>query len=63
MWTAKLLKKKKSSKQHTDGWDTSNKVWAHMVLNLSHVQDGFGVTFNDITEDAVFYSTTSHFVT
>ncbi len=45
---------KKSTKQHTDGWDTSNKVWDHMVLHLSHTQGGFGVTFNDITKDAAF---------
>ena len=33
-----------------------------MVLHLSHAQGGFGVTFNDITKDAVFYTTTSRFV-
>ena len=53
---------KKSTKQHTDGWDTSSKVWAHMVLHLPHAEGGYGVTFNDITKDAAFYTTTSHFV-
>ena len=33
-----------------------------MVLHLSHVQGGFGVTYNDITKDAAFYTTTSRFV-
>ena len=53
---------KKSTKQHADGWDASSKAWAHMVLHLSHAQGGFGVTFNDITKDAAFYTTTSRFV-
>ena len=53
---------KKSSKQHTDGWDTATKVWAHMVLHLSHAEGGFGVTFNDVTQDASFYTSTSRFV-
>ena len=42
---------KKSTKQHTDSWDASSKVWAHMVLHLPHVEGGFGVTFNDVTKD------------
>ena len=33
-----------------------------MVFHLSHVQGGFGVTFNDITKDTTFYTTTSRFV-
>jgi hypothetical protein len=33
-----------------------------MVLHLPHVEGGFGVTFNDVTKDAVFYTTTSRFV-
>ena len=33
-----------------------------MVLHLPHSNDGFGVTFNDITKDDAFYTTTSHFV-
>ena len=53
---------KKSTKQHADGWDASSKAWAHMILHLSHAQGGFGVTFNDITKDAAFYTTTSRFV-
>jgi hypothetical protein len=36
---------KKGIKQHTDGWDTTNKVWTHMVLHLSYDEGGFGVTF------------------
>jgi hypothetical protein len=34
----------------------------NMVLHLPHVEGGFGVTFNDVTKDAVFYTTTSRFV-
>jgi hypothetical protein len=33
-----------------------------MVLHLPHAEGGFGVTFNDVTKDAAFYTTTSHFV-
>ena len=33
-----------------------------MVLHLSHADGGFGVTFNDVTKDAVFYASTSRFV-
>ena len=33
-----------------------------MVLHLTHDEGGFGVAFNDITKDAAFYTTTSHFV-
>jgi hypothetical protein len=51
-----------SSKQHADDWDAHNKAWAHMVLHLPHAEGGFGVTFNDVTKDAVFYTTTSRFV-
>ena len=32
-----------------------------MVLHLP-VEGGFGVTFNDITQDVSFYTTTSRFV-
>ena len=53
---------KKGTKQHADGWDTSSKAWEHMVLHLSHAEGGFGVTFNDVTKDAAFYTTTSRFV-
>jgi hypothetical protein len=53
---------KEGTKQHADGWDSYRKTWSHMVLHLSHTEDGFGVTFNDVTKDAVFYTTTSHFV-
>ena len=42
---------------------TKCSAWAHMVLYLSHAQGGFGVTFNDITKDAAFYTDTSRFVT
>jgi hypothetical protein len=48
---------KKGTKQHADGWDASSKAWAHMVLHMPHA--GFGMTFNDSTKDAVFYTTTS----
>jgi hypothetical protein len=42
---------KKSTKQHGEGWDASNKDWTHMVLHLTHVKGGFGVTFNCVTKD------------
>jgi hypothetical protein len=54
---------KKGTKQYTDGWDSSSKDWAHMCIHLPHVEGGFGVTFNDVTKDVAFYTTTSHFVT
>ncbi len=54
---------KKGTKEHVDGWDTSRKAWSHMVLQLSHGEGGYGVTFNDVTKDAAFYTTTSRFVT
>ena len=53
---------KKGTKQHADGWDAHSKAWAHMVLHLPHAEGGFGVTFNDVTKDAAFYTTTSRFV-
>jgi hypothetical protein len=53
---------KKGTKQDEDGWDTSEKTWAHMVLHLSDDEGGFGVTTNDVTKDDVFYTTTSRFV-
>ena len=33
-----------------------------MVLHLPHAGGGFGVTFNDVTKDDAFYTTTSRFV-
>jgi hypothetical protein len=54
---------KNGTKQDTDGWDTHSKAWTHMVLHLSHAEDGLGVTFNDVTKDPAFYTTTSRFVT
>jgi hypothetical protein len=33
-----------------------------MVLHLPHPEDDFGMTFNDVTKDTVFYTTTSRFV-
>ncbi len=54
---------KKSTKQLADGWDDPRKDLTHMVLHLSHTEGDFGVTFNDVTKDAVFYTTTSRFVT
>ena len=53
---------KKGTKQHADGWDAHNKAWTHMVLHLPHADGGFGVTFNDVTKDDAFYTTTSRFV-
>ncbi len=50
---------KKDPKEHSDGWDTSDKTWTHMVLHLTHGEGGFGVTFNDVTKDSAFYTTTS----
>jgi hypothetical protein len=52
---------KKGTKYHTDGWDTQSKVY--VVLHLTHGEGVFGVTFNDVTKDAAFYTTTSRFVT
>jgi hypothetical protein len=54
---------KYGTKEHTDGWDTPSKSWDHLVLHLPHAEGGFGVTFNDVTKDVVFYTTTSRFVT
>ena len=53
---------KKGTKHHGDGWDSSRKDWTHMCIHLPHPESGFGVTFNDVTKDGVFYTTTSHFV-
>jgi hypothetical protein len=53
---------KRGTKQHSDGWYSSSKAWAHMVLHLPHADGDFGVTFNDVTKDAAFYTTTSRFV-
>jgi hypothetical protein len=53
---------KKGTKHHADGWDAASKAWAHIVLHLPHADGGFGVTFNDITKDAAFYTATSRFV-
>ena len=53
----------KGTKQHADGWDASSKAWSHMVLHLPHAEGGFGVTFNDINKDSVFYTSNSRFVT
>ncbi len=55
---------KKGTKQHADGWDSSIKDWAHMCIQnrLEDAEDGFGVTFNDVTKDVSFYTTTSRFV-
>jgi hypothetical protein len=53
---------KKGTKQHGDGWDSSIKDWSYMCIHLPHAEGGFGVTLNDVTKDAVFYTTTSRFV-
>jgi hypothetical protein len=54
---------KKGTKQHTDGWDAQGKAWVYMVLHPPHPEGRFGVTFNDVTKDAEFHTTTSRFVT
>jgi hypothetical protein len=33
-----------------------------MVLHLPHTEGGFGVSFNYVTKDAVFYNRTARFV-
>jgi hypothetical protein len=53
---------KKGTNPHTEGWDSSSKTWTHMVLHLPYTEGDFGVTFNDVTKDTVFYTTTSRFV-
>jgi hypothetical protein len=53
---------KRGTKQHADGWDASSKAWEHMVLHPPHADGVFGVTFNDVTKGAAFYTTTSRFV-
>ncbi len=53
---------KKRTNQYADGWDAHSKVLTHMVLHLPDAEGGFGVTFNDITKDAAFYTSTSRFV-
>jgi hypothetical protein len=53
---------KKGTQQHADGWDAQSKACAHMVLHLPHAEGGFGVTFNDVTKDAAFYTWTARFV-
>ena len=53
---------KKGTMHNADRWDPVSKAWAHMVLHLPHAEGGFGVTFNDITKDAAFYTATSRFV-
>jgi hypothetical protein len=53
---------KKGTKQHAEGWDASSKAWAHMVVHLPYAEGGFRITFNDVTKDAAFYTSTSRFV-
>jgi hypothetical protein len=53
---------KRGTKQHADGWDSSSQDWSYMCNHLPHAEDGFGVTFNDVTKDPAFYTTTSRFV-
>ncbi len=53
---------KKGTKEHGDGGDASRRAWSHMVLHLPRAEGGFGVTFNNVTKDAAFYTTTSRFV-
>ena len=53
---------KKGTKEHGDGGDASRRAWSHMVLHLPHREGGFDVTFNDVTKDAAFYTSTARFV-
>ncbi len=53
---------KKGTKQHANRWDAPSKAWAHIVLHLPQAEGGFGVTFDDITKDAAFYTATPHYV-
>jgi hypothetical protein len=53
---------KKGTKQHADGWDAPSRTWAHLCLHLPHAQGVFGVSSNDLSRDAAFYTTTSRFV-
>ncbi len=46
---------KRGTKQQADGWDSSSKAWAYMVLHLPHADGGFVVTFNGVTKDDAFY--------
>ncbi len=41
----------------------SDQAWSHMVLHLPNAEGYFGMTFNDVTKEVVFYTTTSRFVT
>jgi hypothetical protein len=38
-------------------------VWMLLARSVPHVEGGFGVTFDDVTKDTSFYTTTSRFVT
>jgi hypothetical protein len=53
---------KRGTKNHVEDWDSASKDLTHMVLHLPHVEGGFGVSFNCVTKDAAFYTTTSRFV-
>jgi hypothetical protein len=46
---------KRGTKQRADGY---SKAWGHMILHLPHADGSFGVTFNAVTKDAAFYTTT-----
>jgi len=51
---------KKGTTEHSDDWDDPSKSWSHMVSTFRiPSRGGFGVTFNDVTKDDVFYTTTS----
>ncbi len=53
---------KRGTKEDVDCWDTSRRTWSHMVLHLPHTEGVYGVTFNDVTKDVSYYTTTSCFV-
>jgi hypothetical protein len=42
---------------------TDNTSGTSNICLWTHVEGGFGVTFNGVGKDAVFYTTTSRFVT
>jgi hypothetical protein len=53
---------KRGTKEYVEGWDVVRKTWVHMVLHLPSDEVGFGITFNDVTKNVVFYTTISRFV-
>ena len=58
MFVQNFVTKKKGTNPHGDGWDSHNQDWGHMVLHLPHAEGGFGVNFNDVTKDVLYYYVT-----